>query len=195
MKEKCDNKSLLKNLPIYFHEFLEHIGKLQYYDKPNYHLLNQCFEKSINDLNIKPTDPFDWELIVDQRKDQSTTQPSTPQQQLLHNSGKLIGNNLNQQRIRQRPHTQHLQQINLNSPPFAQLQKSSTAAVADNEMVTSDSRKSTNLLNYNQDVFEKKDLMMKNRLINNFTVQQQQQQQQKKMVRYNLIKIKIRSIE
>lgn len=191
MKEKCDNKMLLKNMPIYFHEFLEHIGKLQYYDTPNYHLLNQCFEKSINDLGIQLNDPFDWELIVDQRKDQSTTQPSTPQQ-LLQNSGKLMATgNLNQQqlnqqqpRIRQRPHTQHLQQINLNSSPLAQVQKN------ENEMVTSDSKKSNNLI-FNQEDYDqqKKDLMMKCRQMGNFNVQP------KKMVSLNLIWMQTRSIE
>ena len=182
MKEKCDNKMLLKNLPIYFLEFLEHINKLQYYDAPNYLLLNQCFDKSINDLNIQISDPFDWELIVEQRKEQTTTQPSTPQ--LLQNSGKLMANNnLNQQqqqpRIRQRPHTQHLQQ--LNSPPFAQLQQQKN----ENEMVTSDSRKSNNLI-FNQDDYDlqKKDLMLKCRQIGNFNIQQQQQKN--KMVRLNI---------
>lgn len=68
MKEKCDNKMLLKNMPIHFQDFLDHISKLQYYDKPNYQLLNQCFEKSISELNIQSNDPFDWELILDQRK-------------------------------------------------------------------------------------------------------------------------------
>lgn len=182
MKEKCDNKMLLKNMPIYFHEFLDHISKLQYYDTPNYHLLNQCFEKSINDLGIQLNDPFDWELIDQRNKEQSATQPSTPQ--LLQNSaGKLMASgNLNQQqnqqpRIRQRPHTQHLQQINLNSPPFAQKN--------DNEMVTSDSKKSNNLI-FNQEDYDqqKKDFMLKCRQMGNYNVQQ------KKMV--SIIKIKIK---
>lgn len=188
IKMKYDNKMLLKNLPIYFNDFLEHISKLQYYDTPNYSLLNQCFEKSINDLSIQANDPFDWELIVDQRKEQSTTQPSTPQQQLLQNSNKLMPNSGNQQqqpRIRQRPHTQHLQQMNLNSPPFAQIRSTKN----ENEMVTSDSRKSNNLI-FNQDDYDqqKKDLMLKCTQIGNYNVQPQ-----KKMVRLNIIRIKIRS--
>lgn len=188
MKERCDNKMLLKNLPLFFIEFLEHISKLQYFDTPNYSLLNQCFEKSIAELNIKPNEPFDWELILDQRREQSTTQPSTPQQH-LQNSNKLMaaGNNLNQQqpRVRQRAHTQHLQQMNLNSPPFAQMNKN------ENEMATgSDSRKSNNMP-FNQDDYDQqqKDLMMKCRQIGSYNVQQQQ----KKMVRLNILRIEIRS--
>lgn len=187
MKERFENKMLLKNLPLYFNDFLDHISKLTYHDAPNYSLLNQCFEKSIADLSIQPNDPFDWELILDQRREQSTNQPSTPQQHLA-NSNKLMaaGSNLNQQqpRLRQRAHTQHLQQMNLNSPPFAQLNKN------ENEMAISDSRKSNNMP-FNQDDYDqqKKDLMMKCRQIGSYTVQQQQ----KKMVRLNILRIEIRS--
>lgn len=190
MKERFDNKMLLKNLPLYFNEFLDHVSKLTYHETPNYALLNQCFEKSIADLSIQPNDPFDWELILDQRREPSNTQPSTPQQH-LQNSNKLMaaGNNMNQQqpRLRQRAHTQHLQQMNLNSPPFAQLNKN------ENEMVTSDSRKSNNMPFAQDDYEQKKDLMMKSRQFGNYNVQQQQQQ--KKMVRIglNILRIEIRS--
>ena len=191
MKERCDNKMLLKNLPLCFNEFLEHISKLQYFDTPNYALLNQCFEKSIADLNISSNEPFDWEreIMVDQRREQSANQPGTPQQQHLQNSNKMmaVGGNVNQQqpRVRQRAHTQHLQQMNLNSPPFAQMNKN------ENEMATgSDSRKSNNMP-FNQDDYDqqKKDLMAKCRQIGNYNVQQQQ----KKMVSLNILRIEIRS--
>ena len=186
MKERFDNTLLLKNLPLYFNDFLEHIKKLKYADTPNYQLLAQCFEKSIADLSIQPNDPFDWELILDQRREPSTTQPSTPQQHLQNSNKMMAVGNLNQQqpRLRQRAHTQHLQQMNLNSPPFVQMNKN------ENELVTSDSRKSNNMP-FGQDDYDqqKKDLMMKCRQIGNYNVQQQQQ---KKMVSLNILRIEIR---
>jgi serine/threonine protein kinase len=62
MKEKLDNRLLLKQLPTDFRAFLEHITQLSYFDSPDYDMLEQIFERCIGRRNIRPDDPFDWEL-------------------------------------------------------------------------------------------------------------------------------------
>lgn len=62
MKEKLDNRLLLKQLPTDFRLFLEHIQQLSYFDAPDYDMLEQIFERCIGRRNIRPDDPFDWEL-------------------------------------------------------------------------------------------------------------------------------------
>nr|XP_027194825.1 homeobox protein 2-like isoform X1 [Dermatophagoides pteronyssinus]XP_027194832.1 homeobox protein 2-like isoform X1 [Dermatophagoides pteronyssinus] len=67
MKSTFDHRLLLKHLPQDFKQFLEHIESLTYTDTPNYQLLNSIFERSIKRRSIRPDDPYDWELISQNR--------------------------------------------------------------------------------------------------------------------------------
>ncbi|XP_041352893.1 uncharacterized protein LOC121371225 isoform X2 [Gigantopelta aegis] len=61
MKEKYDHTLLLKNMPSEFRLFLEHIQCLEYYDKPDYTLLQNLFEQCMRRKGIKESDPYNWE--------------------------------------------------------------------------------------------------------------------------------------
>ncbi|ESO83515.1 hypothetical protein LOTGIDRAFT_133319 [Lottia gigantea] len=61
MKEKYDHIQLLKNMPSEFRAILEHIQKLEYYDKPDYNMLHNLFEQCMRRKNIKDSDAYDWE--------------------------------------------------------------------------------------------------------------------------------------
>ncbi|CAL4079528.1 unnamed protein product [Meganyctiphanes norvegica] len=61
MKEKYDNRLLIKHLPSDFKQFLEHIQNLDYYDKPDYAMLSGLFERCMKRRGVKESDPFDWE--------------------------------------------------------------------------------------------------------------------------------------
>ncbi|KAK4297480.1 hypothetical protein Pmani_030101, partial [Petrolisthes manimaculis] len=61
MKEKYDHRLLIKHLPSDFKQFLEHIQKLDYHDKPDYAMLSGLFERCMKRRGIKESDPFDWE--------------------------------------------------------------------------------------------------------------------------------------
>uniref|UniRef100_H2XSG8 Protein kinase domain-containing protein n=3 Tax=Ciona intestinalis TaxID=7719 RepID=H2XSG8_CIOIN len=61
MKERYDEKMLLKHMPHELMELYNHISTLQYYDKPDYEFVHQLFEQAIARKNIHPSDPFDWE--------------------------------------------------------------------------------------------------------------------------------------
>ena len=62
MKEKLDNRLLLKHLPADFRTFLDHIQQLTYFDSPDYEMLEEIFERCITRRSIQITDPFDWEV-------------------------------------------------------------------------------------------------------------------------------------
>ncbi|XP_061086243.1 tau-tubulin kinase 1-like [Conger conger] len=61
IKERYDNRMLLKHMPSEFHVFLDHVLTLDYYTKPDYQLLMSVFENSIKDRVIMENEPFDWE--------------------------------------------------------------------------------------------------------------------------------------
>ena len=61
MKEKYDHMLLLKNMPSEFRLFLEHVQSLEYYDKPDYTLLQNLFEQCMRRKGIKDSDPYNWE--------------------------------------------------------------------------------------------------------------------------------------
>ncbi|KAJ7321460.1 Tau-tubulin kinase 2 [Desmophyllum pertusum] len=78
MKKAYDHHLFLKSLPPGFKQFLDHISKLNYEDKPDYKMLISIVEKAIAKKTIKESDPFDWEKMpnrvspsVDMLEDQS----------------------------------------------------------------------------------------------------------------------------
>nr|XP_018671613.1 tau-tubulin kinase 1-like isoform X2 [Ciona intestinalis] len=77
MKERYDEKMLLKHMPHELMELYNHISTLQYYDKPDYEFVHQLFEQAIARKNIHPSDPFDWERGCGEGS-VTTTTTSTP---------------------------------------------------------------------------------------------------------------------
>src|SRR6266550_2672918 len=73
MKEKYDNRLLLKHLPSDFRQFLEHIQHLDYYDKPDYPMLSGIFERCMKRRGVKDSDPFDWEKTYTDNSVATTT--------------------------------------------------------------------------------------------------------------------------
>ncbi|XP_060587289.1 uncharacterized protein LOC132742817 [Ruditapes philippinarum] len=78
MKEKYDHALLLKNMPSEFRTFLEHLNSLDYFEKPDYALLQNLFEQCMRRKNIKDCDPFDWEKIYADGSITTTTTTSPP---------------------------------------------------------------------------------------------------------------------
>ena len=78
MKEKYDHTMLLKNMPTEFRAFLDHLSKLDYFDKPDYALLHNLFEQCMRRKGIKEGDPFDWEKIYADGSITTTTTTSPP---------------------------------------------------------------------------------------------------------------------
>lgn len=77
MKKSYDHQLFLKSLPPGFKQFLDHISKLAYEDKPDYKMLISILEKAIAKKGIKESDPFDWEKTPGDIS-QATTTTSTP---------------------------------------------------------------------------------------------------------------------
>ncbi|KAL9952140.1 hypothetical protein ACROYT_G039350 [Oculina patagonica] len=77
MKKAYDHQLFLKWLPPEFKQFLDHISKLKYEDKPDYKMLISTIEKAIAKKSIKESDPFDWEKMPSDVS-QATTTTSTP---------------------------------------------------------------------------------------------------------------------
>lgn len=77
MKKSYDHQLFLKSLPLGFKQFLDHISKLKYEDKPDYKMLISTVEKAIAKKSIKESDPFDWEKMPNDVS-QATTTTSTP---------------------------------------------------------------------------------------------------------------------
>lgn len=42
---------------------LPHLRSLDYYNRPNYSLVYKCFLKLIKRLDVKWSDPYDWETL------------------------------------------------------------------------------------------------------------------------------------
>ncbi|BFZ11960.1 hypothetical protein BsWGS_14999 [Bradybaena similaris] len=61
MKDRYDHTNLLKHLPIEFAAFLVHIQSLSYFDQPDYNMLYNLLDQSMQRKNIHESDPFDWE--------------------------------------------------------------------------------------------------------------------------------------
>nr|CAB3267322.1 tau-tubulin kinase 1-like [Phallusia mammillata] len=77
LKEKYDEKSLLKHMPHEVFEFYNHISKLQYHEKPDYQYLRNLFDNAIARKNIQDSDPYDWEKGCGEGS-LTTTTTSTP---------------------------------------------------------------------------------------------------------------------
>ncbi|XP_050406796.1 uncharacterized protein LOC126822086 [Patella vulgata] len=77
MKEKYEHIQLLKNMPSEFRAILEHIQKLEYFDKPDYPMLHNLIEQCMRRKNIKESDGYDWEKNYG---DTSITLTTTSQQ-------------------------------------------------------------------------------------------------------------------
>lgn len=78
MKEKYDHALLLKNMPSEFRTFLDHLTSLDYFEKPDYALLQNLFEQCMRRKNIKDSDPFDWEKVYADGSITTTTTTSPP---------------------------------------------------------------------------------------------------------------------
>ncbi|KAL4238551.1 Tau-tubulin kinase 2 [Mactra antiquata] len=78
MKEKYDHALLLKNMPSEFRNFLEHLNSLDYFEKPDYALLQNLFEQCMRRKNIKESDPYDWEKVYADGSITTTTTTSPP---------------------------------------------------------------------------------------------------------------------
>ncbi|WAR18408.1 LOW QUALITY PROTEIN: ASATR-like protein [Mya arenaria] len=78
MKEKYDNALLLKNMPSEFRELLNHLNSLDYFDKPDYMLLQNLFEQCMRRKNVKEGDPYDWEKVYADGSITTTTTTSPP---------------------------------------------------------------------------------------------------------------------
>lgn len=68
IKQNLDHTLLLKHLPIEFGLFLTHIQSLGYYDEPDYSLLHEVIDKSIQREKIRASDPYDWEEVSETEK-------------------------------------------------------------------------------------------------------------------------------
>ncbi|CAK8695001.1 uncharacterized protein LOC143445577 isoform X2 [Clavelina lepadiformis] len=86
LKEKFDDKALLKHMPHEMLDLYHHISNLQYYDKPDYEYVYSLFEKSIARKNICDSDPFDWERGCGEGS-VTTTTTSTPPRGDRHTAG------------------------------------------------------------------------------------------------------------
>eukprot|EP00118_Oscarella_pearsei_P017244 m.169983 g.169983 ORF g.169983 m.169983 type:complete len:409 (+) comp39023_c1_seq1:826-2052(+) len=60
-KARYNHNQFLQWLPVEFKQFLYHIQRLTYQDRPDYSLLLSCLDKAIISHGYKDTDPFDWE--------------------------------------------------------------------------------------------------------------------------------------
>lgn len=78
MKEKYDHSLLLKNMPSEFKTFLDHLNSLDYFEKPDYALLQNLIEQCMRRKNIKDTDPYDWEKVYADGSITTTTTTSPP---------------------------------------------------------------------------------------------------------------------
>lgn len=77
-KDKYDHTKLLKDLPNEFSIFLEHICKLEYFDKPDYAMLHNLFDQCMKRKGIKETDAYDWEKIYSDGSLATTITTSPP---------------------------------------------------------------------------------------------------------------------
>jgi hypothetical protein len=66
---KCQNKLLL---------ITEHLRSLDYYKRPDYHLIFDVLCQILDECNIKYSDPFDWETTG------ISTTPSKCRKKLAH---------------------------------------------------------------------------------------------------------------
>ena len=64
MKEQYDHNQFLKFLPREFADFLSHLQRLNYYDKPDYAFLRSLLEQCKLRKGFSELDPYDWELSV-----------------------------------------------------------------------------------------------------------------------------------
>ncbi|CAJ0566455.1 unnamed protein product, partial [Mesorhabditis spiculigera] len=63
-KEKTTDAVLLKGCPPAFTEFAGLLKKLTYPDAPPYDKIRAAIAKNIKELNVKMTDPYDWERLT-----------------------------------------------------------------------------------------------------------------------------------
>ncbi|CAH1791025.1 unnamed protein product [Owenia fusiformis] len=78
MKDTYDHKHLLDHLPQEFHDFLDHISNLTYYDKPDYGMLHALFVKCMQRKGVRDSDPYDWEKGCGDGSLTTTTTTTTP---------------------------------------------------------------------------------------------------------------------
>ena len=91
MKEKYDHTLLLKHLPAEFMTFLEHISRLDYYDKPDYDMLQSLFEQCMRTKGVREFDPYDWEKVCGDGSITTTTTTTTPPMGVKQTAGGVPG--------------------------------------------------------------------------------------------------------
>ncbi|KAK7104552.1 tau-tubulin kinase homolog Asator-like [Littorina saxatilis] len=91
MKEKYDHLALLKNMPVEFRSFLEHLQTLDYMTGPDYPFLHNLFEQCMRRKNIREGDLYDWEKSY---ADNSITTTTTSQPVAIKQSGGLGPQNM-----------------------------------------------------------------------------------------------------
>ncbi|KAJ7344784.1 hypothetical protein JRQ81_000734 [Phrynocephalus forsythii] len=79
IKERYDNRLMLKHLPQEFNTFLDHISTLDYFTKPDYQLLMSVFDNSMKSFGVTENDLFDWEKTGADGSLTTTTTSTTPQ--------------------------------------------------------------------------------------------------------------------
>lgn len=87
MKEKYDTNVFLKHLPTELRTLLEHIQSLDYYDKPDYNMLQGLLQQCMQRKGIKEMDPYDWEKSngdISVTTTTTTTQLATKDTKLAH---------------------------------------------------------------------------------------------------------------
>lgn len=97
MKDKYDNRLLLKHLPSDLKQFLEHIQALNYEDKPDYLMLTKLFERCMYRRGVRETDAYDWERTEGTKESHAASNiTSNNIQNTQKNNDQAIGNNITQ---------------------------------------------------------------------------------------------------
>ncbi|XP_018606289.2 tau-tubulin kinase 1 isoform X1 [Scleropages formosus] len=89
IKERYDQKLLLKHMPTEFYTFLDHILSLDYFTKPDYQLLMSVFDNSMKERIILENEPYDWENIGTDML--LSTSASTPPHHHTRQTAAMVG--------------------------------------------------------------------------------------------------------
>ncbi|XP_048843938.1 tau-tubulin kinase 1 isoform X5 [Brienomyrus brachyistius] len=89
IKERYDQKMLLKHMPTEFCTFLDHVVSLDYFTKPDYQLLMSVFDDSMRERIILENEPFDWEK--GECEAMLSTSMSTALQQNTRQTAAMVG--------------------------------------------------------------------------------------------------------
>lgn len=92
LKEKYDPTQFLKHLPSEFRLFLDHIQSLDYYDKPDYNMLQSLLQQCMQRKAVRDGDLYDWEKSSGDASlaTPSTTQAATKESKLPPGHGYVV---------------------------------------------------------------------------------------------------------